>query len=141
MDLLVSGGRYRGGTGSDSRTYVCAPVHAPTLAGLTATVRVARGDRNDSVGQNLDTFGTVEQQPWDFRRSAIGIRHMVQVGIDHGIGERRLLASTGLLLADLQADDLEVEGVQELSVARNLVQTLGDRPGLGTEVAMRFSLA
>ncbi|WP_280272620.1 helix-turn-helix domain-containing protein [Nocardia wallacei] len=93
------------------------------------------------MGQNLDTFGTVEQQSWDFRRGVIGIRHMVQVGIDHGIAERRLLASTGLRFADLDADDLEVEGVQELSVARNLVQTLGDRPGLGTEVAMRFSLA
>ncbi|MFB8004937.1 AraC family transcriptional regulator ligand-binding domain-containing protein [Nocardia sp. NPDC056000] len=65
---------------------------------------------------------------------------MVQVGVEHGISERRLLASTGLVLADLDADDLEVEGVQELSVARNLVHTLGDRPGLGTEVAMRFSL-
>ncbi|MEV0711553.1 AraC family transcriptional regulator ligand-binding domain-containing protein [Nocardia aurea] len=83
----------------------------------------------------------MKQQPWDFRRGVIGIRHMVQVGIDHGIAERRLLASTGLRFADLEADDLEVEGVQELSVARNLVQTLGDRPGLGTEVAMRFSLA
>ncbi|MGX1811975.1 helix-turn-helix domain-containing protein [Nocardia sp. NPDC055321] len=83
----------------------------------------------------------MERRSWDFRRGIIGIRHMVQVGIDHGIAERRLLASTGLVLADLDADDLEVEGVQELSVARNLVQTLGDRPGLGTEVAMRFSLA
>lgn len=93
------------------------------------------------MGQNRDIFGAVERKSWDFRRGVIGIRHMVQVGIDHGIPERRLLASTGLLLADLDADDLEVEGVQELSVARNLVQSLGDRPGLGTEVAMRFSLA
>ncbi len=93
------------------------------------------------MGPNRDTFGAVEAKSWDFRRGAIGIRHMVQVGIDHGISGRRLLASTGLHLADLDADDLEVEGAQELSVARNLVQTLGDRPGLGTEVAMRFSLA
>ncbi|MDL9935545.1 AraC family transcriptional regulator ligand-binding domain-containing protein [Gordonia sp. ABSL1-1] len=57
------------------------------------------------------------------------------------MAERRLLASTGLLLADLEDDDLEVEAVQELSVAQNLVQALGDRPGLGTEVAMRFTLA
>ncbi|MFE6862130.1 AraC family transcriptional regulator ligand-binding domain-containing protein [Nocardia sp. NPDC057668] len=93
------------------------------------------------MGQKRDTFGAVESRSWDFRRGIIGIRHMVQLGIDHGIPERRLLASTGLLLTDLDADDLEVEGVQELSVARNLVETLGDRPGLGTEVAMRFSLA
>lgn len=93
------------------------------------------------MGQNRDIFGAVERKSWDFRRGVIGIRHMVQVGIDHGISERRLLASTGLLLPDLEADDLEVEGTQELSVARNLVQTLEDRPGLGTEVAMRFSLA
>ncbi|WP_159928803.1 MULTISPECIES: AraC family transcriptional regulator [Nocardia] len=66
---------------------------------------------------------------------------MVQVGTDHGVTERRLLASTGLRPADLAADDLEVEAIQELSVARNLVQTIGDRPGLGTEVAKRFSLA
>ncbi|MFF2554927.1 AraC family transcriptional regulator ligand-binding domain-containing protein [Nocardia sp. NPDC058058] len=78
---------------------------------------------------------------WDFRRGVVGIRHMVQVGIDHGISERRLLASTGLLLADLDAADLEVEAVQELSAARNLVQALADPPGLGAEVAMRFSLA
>ncbi|WKG12420.1 AraC family transcriptional regulator ligand-binding domain-containing protein [Nocardia sp. PE-7] len=66
---------------------------------------------------------------------------MVQVGTDHGVTERRLLASTGLRPADLDADDLEVEAIQELSVARNLVQTIGDRPGLGTEVANRFSLS
>lgn len=95
----------------------------------------------DPATGNLDNFGTVKQQSWDFRRGAVGIRHMVRVGLDHGIAERRLLASTGLHVADLDAEDLEVEGVQELSVARNLVQTLGDRPGLGTEVAMRFSLA
>ncbi|WP_194289688.1 helix-turn-helix domain-containing protein [Nocardia macrotermitis] len=82
----------------------------------------------------------MEEPSWDFRRGVIGIRHLVRVGIEHGIAERRLLASTGLLPADLDADDLEVEAVQELSVARNLVQTLGDLPGLGTEVAMRFSL-
>ncbi|WP_158436250.1 AraC family transcriptional regulator [Nocardia nova] len=83
----------------------------------------------------------MEQPSWDFRRGVIGIRHMVQTGIDHGITAQRLLASTGLRAADLDAADLEVEAVQELSVARNLVHTLGDRPGLGTEVAARFSLA
>lgn len=66
---------------------------------------------------------------------------MVRAGIDHGVPERRLLASTGLRTADLDTGDLEIEAVQELSVARNLVQTVGDRPGLGTEVAKRFSLA
>ncbi|MFI8973295.1 AraC family transcriptional regulator ligand-binding domain-containing protein [Nocardia asteroides] len=83
----------------------------------------------------------MERPSWDFRRGIIGIRHMVQVGTDHGVAQRRLLASTGLRPADLDADDLEVEAIQELSVARNLVQTVGDRPGLGTEVAKRFSLA
>ncbi len=66
---------------------------------------------------------------------------MVRVGTDHGVTERRLLASTGLRPDDLDADDLEVEAIQELSVARNLVQTVGDRTGLGTEVARRFTLA
>ncbi|MGY2033599.1 AraC family transcriptional regulator ligand-binding domain-containing protein [Nocardia gipuzkoensis] len=83
----------------------------------------------------------MERPSWDFRRSIIGVRHMVQVGTDQGVTERRLLATTGLRPADLEADDLEVEAIQELSVARNLVQTIGDRSGLGTEVAKRFSLA
>ncbi|MFC8042656.1 AraC family transcriptional regulator ligand-binding domain-containing protein [Nocardia sp. NPDC057353] len=82
----------------------------------------------------------MERPSWDFRRGIIGVRHMVRVGIEHGATERRLLASTGLRPADLDADDLEVEAIQELTVARNLVQTVGDRPGLGTEVARRFSL-
>lgn len=66
---------------------------------------------------------------------------MVAAGVDHGVPESRLLASTGLRPADLDAGDLEIEAIQELSVARNLVQTVGNRPGLGTEVAQRFSLA
>ncbi|MGK8486344.1 AraC family transcriptional regulator ligand-binding domain-containing protein [Nocardia asiatica] len=83
----------------------------------------------------------MERPSWDFRRSIIGVRHMVRVGTEHGVTERRLLASTGLQPADLDADDREVEAIQELSVARNLVQTIGDEPGLGTEVAKQFSLA
>ena len=50
-------------------------------------------------------------------------------------------AESGLQPADLEDDDLEVEAVQELAVARNLVETCGVRPGLGTEMATRLSLA
>jgi len=65
---------------------------------------------------------------------------MVRVGTDHGVPARRLLAATGLRVADLDTDDHEVEATQELAVARNLIQAVGDQPSLGTEVAAHFSL-
>lgn len=80
------------------------------------------------------------RRQWDFRRSAIGARHMVDVGAAHGVPHRLLLAGSGLRATDLARSDTAVEAGQELAVARNLVQTLGDSPGLGVEVARRFTL-
>ncbi|RJQ66970.1 AraC family transcriptional regulator [Pseudonocardiaceae bacterium YIM PH 21723] len=65
---------------------------------------------------------------------------MVRVGLDHEVAGERLLVGTGLTVDELDRADDAVEASQELAVARNLVGELGDRPGLGLEVATGLGL-
>lgn len=77
---------------------------------------------------------------FEVRRGITAVRGLVQVGADHGIPLSECLRSTGISTAALHHDATEIEGTQELSVIRNLVTQLGDRPGLGVEAGRYVTL-
>lgn len=77
---------------------------------------------------------------WSPRRSAISVQLMAQFGLDQGLSIDTCLAGSGLswqLLADPGA---EIAAEQELQLIRNLVQGLGDRPGIGLLAGRRYQL-
>lgn len=76
----------------------------------------------------------------DFPRRPVGVRAFVQVGVEHGLAPDQCLAGTGITEQTLQLTDFVVDARQELAVARNLLATLGDRPGLGAEAGSHFTL-
>lgn len=86
-------------------------------------------------------YPTASSAPWDFPRGAATIRGMVAAGAELGLTEADLLDGTSLRPGDLQTAGLEVEGCDELQVARNLVALLGPRPGLGVRCAQHFSFS
>jgi hypothetical protein len=75
---------------------------------------------------------------WDFPRGPVGVRALVSVGAAYGLSNEQCLRSTGFQAADLADTDLRVEAGQELQVIGNLIASLGDRPGLGIEVAVQL---
>ncbi|MGH3967314.1 MAG: AraC family transcriptional regulator ligand-binding domain-containing protein, partial [Mycobacterium sp.] len=77
---------------------------------------------------------------WDHTRSAVAARILVEVGQKHGLPPEAALTGTGLLRSELLDPGTEIEAGQELSIARNLLRRLGDRPGLGVEAGSRYTL-
>jgi len=77
---------------------------------------------------------------WDYRRSTAAARILVELAAEHGVGARDCLAGTGLTLAELAEADTEIEAGQELAIARNLLATVGDLPGLGADAGLRYRI-
>jgi AraC-like DNA-binding protein len=78
---------------------------------------------------------------WDFPRAPAAARLFVQVGGERGLSPEACLAGTGLTVGDLDDPQTQVEAVQELTIARNLLRRLGDPPGLGADVGRRFNIS
>ncbi|AYF75873.1 AraC family transcriptional regulator [Nocardia yunnanensis] len=76
---------------------------------------------------------------WDHPRGAAALRLLVEVGGDHGLSAADCLRGTGLRDADLHQPSCQCEAGHEITVARNLIRRLGDRPGLGTEAGARYT--
>lgn len=72
--------------------------------------------------------------------SATG-RHILVTARRHGLDPVACLAGTGLTAGDLEDPDTEVYARQELTMLRNLIARVGDRPGLGMETGMQYNLA
>lgn len=72
--------------------------------------------------------------------SATG-RHILETARRHGLDPVTCLSGTGLSATDLADPDTEVYASQELTMIRNLIGRLGDRPGLGMETGMQYNLA
>jgi len=64
----------------------------------------------------------------------------MEVGTAHGLTPERCLHGTGLSVAEVHEPATRVEAGQELQVARNLIEHLGDRPGLGVEAGRRMTV-
>ena len=78
---------------------------------------------------------------FDITRSPAASRHLVEVALRHGIIESECLSGSGLSHADLNDPATAVRAQQELTIIRNVIARLGDRPGLGTEAGSLSSLA
>ncbi|MFE6926127.1 AraC family transcriptional regulator ligand-binding domain-containing protein [Nocardia sp. NPDC057663] len=77
---------------------------------------------------------------WDHPRTAAAARILVDVAAAHQLAADDALTGTGLSTSDLFDPKREIEARQELAIARNLIQRLGDRPGLGVEAGRRYTV-
>ena len=77
---------------------------------------------------------------WAVPRGTEGVRMMVAAGIANGMTAADCLAGSGVTEADLSDENSEIWAHQEFDVIRNLIARLGDRPGLGLEVAPHSTL-
>lgn len=75
------------------------------------------------------------------RHNAASVQLLLQFGLDHGLSGDRCLARTGLDWRRLAEPGLAIEPAQELALIRNLVQALGNVPGLGIHAGLRYRLA
>jgi AraC-like DNA-binding protein len=65
---------------------------------------------------------------------------LANLGRDHGVPLAVSLTGTGLRPADLRQPDGTVTGDQELVIIDNILDALGDPPGLGVEAGLRYHL-
>ncbi|MEK1905746.1 MAG: AraC family transcriptional regulator [Pseudomonas sp.] len=77
---------------------------------------------------------------WSPHRSVISVQLMAQFGLDQGLSIDACLAGTGLNWQLLVDPGAEIAAEQELQLIRNLVQGLGDRPGIGLLAGRRYQL-
>ncbi len=77
---------------------------------------------------------------WDVPRSASGALIMVELGLDHGLSTADALRDTGLDMSQLADGVGDISTRQEFAVVGNVVDALGDPPGLGVQAGMRFQL-
>lgn len=77
---------------------------------------------------------------WDFPRSPFTTLAVVRVAEQHGVPSSVALSSTGLTMEDLGHPDLEIAAGHELTVIRNVLRRLGERPGLGTQVGTQMTV-
>ncbi|WP_067972060.1 AraC family transcriptional regulator [Mycolicibacter icosiumassiliensis] len=78
---------------------------------------------------------------WDFPRSGVASRQLLDTAEAHGIEAATILAGTGLTVAQLADPAAEVQAHQELAIVRNLLRHVDDPTGLGIETGQRYSLA
>ncbi|ASR01218.1 HTH-type transcriptional repressor of iron proteins A [Gordonia rubripertincta] len=88
----------------------------------------------------------VEPQPpredpyWDYPRGAAATRGLVAAGKGRGAQARDVLAGTAMTPEALGTPGCEVNGHDELTVARNLLSQAGPTPGLGLASSNNFTL-
>jgi AraC-like DNA-binding protein len=65
---------------------------------------------------------------------------LANLGQDRGVPMAACLAGTGLSPTDLRTPDRTVTGTQELRIIDNILDALGDPPGLSLEAGLRYHL-
>lgn len=78
---------------------------------------------------------------WDVARSPAPSRYILQTAGQYGLDSETCLSGTGLTLHDLADPATEVRAGQELTIIRNVIGRLGDRPGLGMETGSHYTFA
>jgi AraC-like DNA-binding protein len=76
----------------------------------------------------------------DTLRAPTSTRLLTRLGVERGVSAATCLRGTGLLPDDLEHVDRQVTAGQELTVVSNLLEALGDPPGLGLEAGSRFNI-
>lgn len=79
--------------------------------------------------------------PFDVVRSVAASRHIIATAVRHGMDEAHCLSGSGLSIADLDDPATAFRAEQELTIIRNVISRLGDRPGLGKEAGSLSTLA
>lgn len=77
---------------------------------------------------------------WDVPRSPTSALLMTQLAAEHGVDEATCLEGTRLRREQLATPGTEVNAKQELALIANLLDALGDPPGLGVEAGTRYHL-
>jgi AraC-like DNA-binding protein len=75
---------------------------------------------------------------WDFARGPASVRLMLEFAQEKGLGEAPMLARSRLTPGQLADPNTELSALQELRVAENLMRLLGNPPGLGLELGLRY---
>lgn len=78
---------------------------------------------------------------WDFARSPASVRLLLDFGAAREVDPSRLLAGTGLRLAQLADPDMTVSATQELAVAANLLRAQRGTAGIGLQVGLSYHLS
>jgi AraC-like DNA-binding protein len=73
-----------------------------------------------------------------FERRITSLRLLAEFGMEQGVPAEALLAGTEVREEELVDPDCTVSGRQELRLMKNLVECLGDPPGLGLSVGQRY---
>jgi AraC-like DNA-binding protein len=76
----------------------------------------------------------------DLRRPVYSARVLCEVGNEHGVATREILAGTGIGPTDLTDPGALVTAWDEIVAVRRLLALLPDHPGLGIDVGSRFRL-
>ncbi|MGH3738854.1 MAG: AraC family transcriptional regulator ligand-binding domain-containing protein [Micromonosporaceae bacterium] len=87
-----------------------------------------------------DIYGQGGGALWSHRRSALSAQLLVAYATERGLSPGESLVGSGISAGVLAEPDSEIAGWQELRIARNLVAGLGDEPGLGVRVGLRYHL-
>lgn len=77
----------------------------------------------------------------DLRRPVLSMQLLARLGLERGLPLETALRDTGLEARQLWDPAGEVEPQQELQLIRNLLQGLGDPPGLGLDAGLRYHLS
>jgi AraC-like DNA-binding protein len=77
---------------------------------------------------------------WSAARSAAGVQLLVQLAMDHGVPEARVLAGSGIPPERLADPTLEITAAQELAVIRSLQSALPQVPALGLQAGAKYHL-
>ncbi len=78
---------------------------------------------------------------WDVARSPAPSLYILETAGRHGLDAETCLSGTGLTFQDLSDPATEVRAGQELTIIRNVIGRLGDRPGLGMETGSHYTFA
>lgn len=78
---------------------------------------------------------------WDVPRSIISARLLTDVAAEHGVPAADCVRDTGIPVAALDDPEWEIAAWQELVVCRNVATALGNAPGLGLEIGLRYRVA
>ena len=77
---------------------------------------------------------------WDVPRAPTGTLLTIRLAAEHGVAAETCLRGTRLPPEQLDDPNAEVSAKQELTVIANLLDALGDPPGLGLEAGTRYRL-
>ena len=78
---------------------------------------------------------------WNFARSPVSVRLLLDFGRARGIEAAALLRGTRLDPAQLADPEMTVSASQELTVAGNLLRQMGDEPGVGLQLGLSYHLS